>query len=152
MSSIVVDRRIKRGFLRCRQGTTTMQMLKLRFALLGKMFGIALLILLDTTSRVNKLLLAGKKRMAGGADLDFHLVHNRSHLYFISARAHCSDFMIFRVDTFFHNSYTSNSPHGGDDQFRYLLPTNSKHKRDILLKLRFFSTINRSLTTASAVH
>ncbi len=137
MSSIVVDRILKREFLCCRRETTTMQVLELRFTLLdsGEMFGVALLVLLDPTSRINKLLLAGKERVTGGADLDFHLVHNRSHLYFIATCAHCSDFMIFWVDTFFHSSYTSNSPHRDDNQFRCCLPINSKHKRDILLKL-----------------
>lgn len=115
MSSIVVDRIVGREFLCCRGGTTTREMLRLSFTLLysGKMFGVALLVLLDTAGRIDKLLLTGKERMTGRADLNFHLIHDRAHLYFITTRAHCGYFMIFRVDTFFHSSYTSNSPHTG---------------------------------------
>ena len=83
MSSIVVDRMSKKD--KCsgvgkRQRPCTGK--KLCFSLLdsGKMFGVTLLVLLYTTGRIDKLLLAGKERMAGRADLDLHLVHNRAHL------------------------------------------------------------------------
>ena len=66
------------------------------------MLGIFLLELLDAAGRVDQFLLAGKKRMTGGTDLDLHLGEHGTELNFIAAGACCLDLMVFRMDIGFH--------------------------------------------------
>ena len=76
------------------------------------MLSIALLELLDASSRIHKLLFAGEKGMAGRADLNPHLFHDRTHFDFIAAGTYCINCMIFRMNSVFHSPYSSNTLEG----------------------------------------
>jgi hypothetical protein len=52
--------------------------------------------------RINKFLLAGEKRMAGGTDLHSHFRIDAADGYFVAAGAYGIDLMILGMDIFFH--------------------------------------------------
>jgi len=59
--------------------------------------------LLDASCRVNPLLLAGEKRMAGRADFYAEVSDSRTRLKGVATRtSHCADF-ILRMNVGFHN-------------------------------------------------
>jgi hypothetical protein len=66
------------------------------------MIGILLHELLDPSCRVNKFLFAGEKGMTGRTDLHIHFSVNRTKLHFVAAGTLSLNFMVFRMDIFFH--------------------------------------------------
>src|ERR1039457_1841214 len=63
---------------------------------------VASLETLNTSSSIDKLLFAGKKRMTGGADLGVDLLAGRAGLETVATQALHSGIRIHWVDTFFH--------------------------------------------------
>ena len=69
----------------------------------GKLqLAVTLLEPLHTTCGINELLLAGEKRMAGGADLSIDFRAGRSGLESVATQALYGDLRIHGVNTFFH--------------------------------------------------
>lgn len=69
---------------------------------LGKMLGVFLLELFNTTSSINQFLFTSEKRMAGRTDLNVYAFIHRAQFNFITTGTFCLDFMIFRMDIRFH--------------------------------------------------
>ena len=73
------------------------------------MVSVALLELLDAPGGVDQLLLPGKEGMTGRADLDLHLRHDGTQFDFIATGTYGFNLIVFRVNTFFHSYYSSNT-------------------------------------------
>ena len=83
-------------------------------ACLGLFLTVSLLEALDTTGRVNQLLLAGEERMAGGADLNPVRLAGGTGFHHMPAGTGDINFLIVRMDRLFHvqfpRAHTYNSP------------------------------------------
>lgn len=75
---------------------------ELLLVFLGEVLGVFFIELLNPPCRVDKLLLAGKKRMACGTDLDMNLLFDRSEFKFAAAGALCHYLVVLRVYVGFH--------------------------------------------------
>jgi hypothetical protein len=64
--------------------------------------GVALTELVDSTARVNHLLLTRVEGMAAGADFQIQVTSSRPGLKSVAAAARYSDFFVFRMDSGFH--------------------------------------------------
>lgn len=104
------------------------------------MLSITLFEFLNASSRVNKFLFAGEKRMAGRADLNLHLFHYRSYFYFITTRAGCINCIVLRMNSVFHSPYSSITLRG--EQNLTIMRITFLHKGVIIPKQRIFSTKN----------
>lgn len=77
--------------------------IKLCFALFV-VLGVALFKFFDSAGSVDQLLLAGEKRMAGGADFNVHFLVDRTQLKLISTGADSLYFMVLWMYISFHIS------------------------------------------------
>lgn len=59
--------------------------------------------LVNPTGSINQPLFTGKKRMAIGTDLNFHLFQNGAQFQLVAAGTGRCNLMKCRVDIFFHN-------------------------------------------------
>ena len=57
---------------------------------------------LDPAGGVYQFLFTGEKRVAAGTDLDLNLVIDRTHFYLAAASTGSNDFIVFRMNVFFH--------------------------------------------------
>ena len=65
--------------------------------------------LLNPAGRVNKFLFACEEGMTGGTDLHIHFTVHGPKLYFIAAGALRLNFMVFRMNIFFHYCFPPKS-------------------------------------------
>jgi hypothetical protein len=68
----------------------------------GQMFGVLLVELLDTAGRVNQLLLAGKKGMAGGTDFHIDFFVHGAEFEFAAAGAFGHNLVVLGMNVRFH--------------------------------------------------
>lgn len=69
---------------------------------ISQMLGIFLVKFLNTSCCIDKFLLPGKKRMAGGTDFDTDLLADRSQLKLTATCAFCFNFIVFGMNFRFH--------------------------------------------------
>lgn len=69
--------------------------------------GIFFLELLDSSRRIDKLLLAGKEGMTGGANFDAYLTLNRAEFEFVPAGTNSRNLVILRMNIWFHDDTPS---------------------------------------------
>jgi len=65
---------------------------------LGQMLGILLIELLDPAGSIDKLLLAGEKRMTGGTNFHVYFLLYRTKFKLAAAGTLRSNFMVFRMN------------------------------------------------------
>ncbi len=108
------------------------------------MLSITLLEFFYTTGCIYEFLFPCKKRMTSGTDFNFHLRECRTKFDLISTSAYSADLMIFRMDTFFHDTFFLRCSNFEIFELRNFFTSLFKHKRTILTCLCFFSTKNRN--------